>query len=195
MAPTANPVTGPASTRGSAKRLESRAYCVAENRFSVRRSSSTENAPLPIPDVSISKPVAAYIAGALGPSRTRQCVVAQVGEELQEPERPQRVAQAGQHVAQPPTNEPATNPTTLMVVSARPRSSGTVAHVHEERARQRLRQLVGELVEHDERQDLERPRAGEEAQNGCQTASRSVRGGATGTSGSGERHVTTSIGR
>ena len=65
-ASTAKPVIGPATTRGNANRLENSAYCVAEKRFSVRRSSSTEKAPVPMPDVSSSKPVAAYIASSIG---------------------------------------------------------------------------------------------------------------------------------
>ena len=64
IALTANPVIGPATTRGRANRLEKSAYWVAENRFSVRRSSSTEKAPVPMPDASNSNPVAAYRAGA-----------------------------------------------------------------------------------------------------------------------------------
>ena len=40
---------------------------------------------------------------------------------------------------------------------------GVVAHVDQKRTRQRLRELVGELVEHDEREDLERAVAGEKA--------------------------------
>ena len=43
------PAGGPARTRGIVKRLESSAYCVAENRFCVRRSRSTPKAPLPRP--------------------------------------------------------------------------------------------------------------------------------------------------
>ena len=67
MASTANPLAGPASRRGSANKLENNAYCVAENRFCVMRSSSTLNAPVPIPDVSNSKLVAAYMSGRFGP--------------------------------------------------------------------------------------------------------------------------------
>jgi hypothetical protein len=59
IAATAKPVMGPAATRGSANRLEKSAYWVAENRFSVNRRSKTENAPVPMPDVSNSNPVAA----------------------------------------------------------------------------------------------------------------------------------------
>ena len=67
MASTASPAIGPASSRGNANRLVKSAYCVAENRFCVMRSSSTENAPVPRPDVSSSKPVAPYISGSTGP--------------------------------------------------------------------------------------------------------------------------------
>ena len=57
------PAIGPETTRGSPKRLENSAYCVAEKRFWVMRSSSTENAPVPSPWVSVSKPMAPYISG------------------------------------------------------------------------------------------------------------------------------------
>ena len=67
IASTTNPLIGPANSRGSANRLEKSAYCVAEKRFCVTRSSRTENAPVPIPDVSSSNPVAEYIKGRLGP--------------------------------------------------------------------------------------------------------------------------------
>ena len=63
---TANPAAGPATTRGSAKRLDRSAYCVAEKRFSVSRRSRTEKAPVPIPDVPSSKPAAAYISEGFG---------------------------------------------------------------------------------------------------------------------------------
>ena len=59
IASTAKPAIGPASSRGSANRLEKSAYCVAENRFCVMRSSSTEKAPVPRPDVNSSKLVGA----------------------------------------------------------------------------------------------------------------------------------------
>ena len=45
-----DPATGPARMRGIEKRLERSAYCVAEKRFSVRRSSSTPKAPVPRPE-------------------------------------------------------------------------------------------------------------------------------------------------
>src|SRR5207245_10103900 len=61
-ASTRKPVSGPARRRGRPNRLEKSAYCVAEKRFSVRRRRSTEKAPVPNPEVSISKPVAAYIS-------------------------------------------------------------------------------------------------------------------------------------
>ncbi len=67
MASTATPAIGPASSLGNANRLVKRAYCVAENRFWVMRSSSTENAPVPRPDVSSSNPAAPYISGRSGP--------------------------------------------------------------------------------------------------------------------------------
>ena len=50
-------------SRGRPKRLEKSAYCVAENRFCVSRRRRTEKAPVPRPEVSISKPVAAYMSG------------------------------------------------------------------------------------------------------------------------------------
>ena len=72
-----------------------------------------------------------------------------------------------------------------------------VAHVDQERAQQRLREVVGELVEDDEGEDLERAVARRGSRGtGSQTASRSVRrrdGDAR--SGSGASQVTTSIGR
>ncbi len=58
-----NPVSGPATSRGKANRLENSAYWVAEKRFWVMRSSSTPNAPIPIPLVTFSKLIAPYIRG------------------------------------------------------------------------------------------------------------------------------------
>ncbi len=49
MASTLKPAMGPATMRGRLKRLEKRAYCVAEKRFWVMRRSSTEKAPVPSP--------------------------------------------------------------------------------------------------------------------------------------------------
>ena len=62
------PVMGPASTRGRVKRLESSAYCVAEKRFCVSRSSSTPKAPEPRPLERCSNACAAYITGRLTPT-------------------------------------------------------------------------------------------------------------------------------
>ncbi len=53
--------------RGRPNRLEKSAYWVAEKRFWVMRSSSTEKAPLPRPLDSVSKPKAASISGRLTP--------------------------------------------------------------------------------------------------------------------------------
>ena len=50
------------------KRLESSAYCVAENRFCVSRMSSTPNAPCPSPLEPSSKACAAYMSGRLTPT-------------------------------------------------------------------------------------------------------------------------------
>ena len=72
---------------------------------------------------------------------------------------------------------------------------GVVAHVDQERARQRLRELVGDLVEEDEREDLDRARLGEEAEERLPDRLAQRRGGAGGsTSGSGAHHVISSSG-
>ena len=65
IASTVTPVIGPEITRGMPKNADSSAYCAAEKRFWVSRSSSTENAPVPRPWVRFSKPIAPYIAGLL----------------------------------------------------------------------------------------------------------------------------------
>jgi hypothetical protein len=49
--------------RGIANRLDMSEYCVAENRFWVSRKSNTEKAPVPIPEVRVSKPVATSMRG------------------------------------------------------------------------------------------------------------------------------------
>ena len=67
-ASTAKPLKGPASRRGSAKSPEKSAYWVAEKRFSVIRSRSTENAPVPSPPVSSSNAEAPYIQARLPPA-------------------------------------------------------------------------------------------------------------------------------
>ncbi|PYQ04921.1 MAG: hypothetical protein DMF82_09640 [Acidobacteria bacterium] len=59
---------GPASTRGIEKRLESSAYCVAEKRFCVRRSSSTPKAPVPMPLMPSSNATAEYMTRRFGPT-------------------------------------------------------------------------------------------------------------------------------
>ena len=61
-------MTGPASTRGSVKRLDRSAYCVAEKRFWVSRSSSTPKAPEPRPLETCSNACAAYITGRFTPT-------------------------------------------------------------------------------------------------------------------------------
>ena len=55
-ASTRKPLTGPDTRRGSPNRLEKSAYCVAEKRFWVRRSSNTAKAPVPMPWVRLSNP-------------------------------------------------------------------------------------------------------------------------------------------
>ena len=64
----ATPLIGPASTRGRVKRLESSAYCVAEKRFCVSRSSSTPKAPVPRPLEQVLECLAAYMTGRLTPT-------------------------------------------------------------------------------------------------------------------------------
>ena len=139
--------------------------------------------------------MAAYISGRFGPPTAREQEVADVREHLQEAEDPQRVAEPGER-RDPAADERADDrrhhadrgERDAAVVRA-------VAHVDQERPRQRLRELVGELVEQHEREDLERAMPREEARGtGCQTASRSVLGAAVGSSGSGAFHVRTSIG-
>jgi hypothetical protein len=66
------PEGGPAKIRGRAKRLERRAYCVAEKRFSVRRSSMTPWAPVPRPLETYSKVVAVYRIQETGPDSETQ---------------------------------------------------------------------------------------------------------------------------
>ena len=150
---------------------------------------------MPSPDVNSSKLVAPYIATRFGSSRTRKQEVAGIGEHLQEPEDPERVAEAGERRDEA-ADEGADDRRRHR--HARQHDAaviGAVAHVDQKRPRERLRQLVGELVEHDERQDLERALAGEEPeQRQPDRVAQRCAAAAAGTSGSGDFHVSTSIG-
>ena len=186
----ATPATGPASTRGIVKRLERSAYCVAEKRFWVRRSRSTPNAP----DAQAGgaqleglrrvheRPVDAHL-GHRG--------VAEVRDDLQEAEDPERAAEPHalrQHAAQErPTDR-------------RRLADGGGGHAHvevveadldQERPGQRLGQVVATACRGRRRPGSRGSGAGRGSRRTAPTPRRAASSAArAGASGSGANQVT-----
>ena len=99
-------------------------------------------------------------------------------------------------VTQPPTTAPTIVATRPDRGERDPAMVGVVAHVDQERPGQRLRELVRELVEEDEREDLERAVPRQEAEERLPDGVAQARGRERRcSSGSGAFQVMRSIGR
>ena len=94
---------------------------MAENRFSVSRISSTEKAPVPMPDVPELEARRRVHQRRIRSAQQRQTQVSRVRKHLQHAEDPERVPQARQR-RHPPTHEGAADGrNSVIVASATPR--------------------------------------------------------------------------
>ena len=163
MASARTPATGPERMRGSVNRLDSSANCVAEKRFCVNRNMRTPNAPAPESARAELERDRGIHERTVRP-HLRDRGVAEVRGHLQDSEDPERAAEA-EHVREDPPDE---CPDDRREHPDRPRRDADVevveARLDEERAREGLGEVVAQLVEHDEREDLERAVLAEEAE-------------------------------
>ena len=157
------PATGPARIRGSVNRLESSAYWVAEKRLSVSRISSTPKAPCPRPLEPSSNAIAAYMSSRLVPPTWATAAYPRFENSWKKPKTQSARPRPIRSVAQPPTKVPTTIAPPPATPAPMPTSTSLKPTWIRNGPRERLGEVVAELVEHHECEDLERPVLGEEA--------------------------------